>query len=523
GTTTFGYKVEDAGADGANVSATAGEFSMTVNAVADAPKATGGALTVDEDGSHAFSAADFGFTDVDGDDLAAVIITSLPESGELSYKGSTLTSDDLADGGLRIAVDDLGDLVFKPAPDFNGSVSFGYKVEDTGPDGTHVSAAAGDFTITVDPVSDAPEATTGEAEIDEDGQYTFEASDFGFTDVDGDELAAVIITSLPENGTLRYNGEDLTSGHLGEGGFQVDADDLPNLVFVPDADFNGTVSFGYKVQDAGAEGANVSTAAGEFSIKVNPVSDAPEATTGEAQVAEDGQYTFSASDFGFTDVDGDELAAVIITSLPDNGTLRFDGEDLTSVHLAEGGFQIDVEDIPNLEFVPDEDFTGTVSFSYKVQDTGADDANVSVTAGEFSITVAPISDAPEAEDSTVKAYEDRNYTFGPEDFRFTDADGDDLDAIIITSLPDVTRRWLFLDGEDLSDRGVGEEGILVTAEQLAQGLLVFQPKGDFNGPVTFEYKVKDAGDTELGGENTSAGSATLTIKVRAVNDTPEVS
>src|SRR5690606_1875519 len=95
------------------------------------------------------------------------------------------------------------------------------------------------------------------------------------------------------------------------------------LVYVPDADFNGTVSFGYKVQDSGPDGANVSEEA-TLQVNVAAVSDAPVASGDMVEVEEDGEYTFQASDFGFTDVDGDDLAAVIITSLPGNGRLVYD-------------------------------------------------------------------------------------------------------------------------------------------------------------------------------------------------------
>src|SRR5690606_18228095 len=134
----------------------------------------------------------------------------------------------------------------------------------------------------------------------------------------------------------------------------------------------------------------------------------------------------------------------------------------------------------------------------------------------FALNVAAVNDAPVAVDSTVRAFEDHRYTFRVADFRFTDVEGDGLAAILITSLPG--EGSLYLCGEELSG-----ENISVTAQQIADGQLVFQPAKDFNGHVTLGFKVQDDGGTESGGEDTSAAGATLTLKVRAVNDAPEVS
>ncbi|MYA68043.1 MAG: hypothetical protein F4Y22_12450, partial [Gammaproteobacteria bacterium] len=59
-----------------------------------APTASNGTVTVDEDGTHTFAAAEFGFMDADtGDTLASVRITTLETAGDLEVDGTDATLD----------------------------------------------------------------------------------------------------------------------------------------------------------------------------------------------------------------------------------------------------------------------------------------------------------------------------------------------------------------------------------------------------------------------------------------------
>src|SRR5690606_31028646 len=49
------------------------------------------------------------------------------------------------------------------------------------------------------------------------------------------------------------------------------------------------------------------------------------------------------------------------------------------------------------------------------------------------------------------------------------------------------------------------------------------PAANVNGAISLDYKVQDNGGTASGGQDTSTGSATLTLNVRAVNDAPDLS
>ncbi len=87
------------------------EQQITVNLSGsnDTPQALDKTLTINEDGSHIFSAGDFGFSDTDdGDVLVSVKIVSLPDNGVL-----TLNSEAVEVGAV-IAASDISGLVFSP-------------------------------------------------------------------------------------------------------------------------------------------------------------------------------------------------------------------------------------------------------------------------------------------------------------------------------------------------------------------------------------------------------------------------
>jgi hypothetical protein len=73
--------------------------------------------------------------------------------------------------------------------------------------------------------------------------YTFTVPDFKFSDVDaGDTLAGIKVETLPEKGTLKYDGVVAAAGK--------ECADVRKLVFTPAADMHGDVTFTFKVKDS---------------------------------------------------------------------------------------------------------------------------------------------------------------------------------------------------------------------------------------------------------------------------------
>src|SRR6266508_2532639 len=183
-----------------------------------APVAVNDSYTTNED--TALGVAALGIlgndTDVDGDALTASVV-STPANGTV-----TLNTLD-------------GSFTYTPDANFNGTDSFTYQAND----GTADSNVA-TVTLTVTPVNDAPVALDESYTIIEDTTFVVAAAAIlaNDTDVDGGALT-VSLVSGPANGTVTLNPD-------GE------------FTYTPAANFNGTDSFTYKLNDGQAD-SNVAT------------------------------------------------------------------------------------------------------------------------------------------------------------------------------------------------------------------------------------------------------------------------
>ena len=124
-------------------------FTITT-AANNAPTSSGLAVSIEEDTAHSFGLGEFNFADADGDDLHSLRIDTLPATGSLTLDGAAVTARQV------IGVGDIGTLVFTPAANANGDVTFTYSVSD----GIDFSATA-TATVTVTPVNDPPTANAG--------------------------------------------------------------------------------------------------------------------------------------------------------------------------------------------------------------------------------------------------------------------------------------------------------------------------------------------------------------------------
>ena len=152
---------------GVNIAAAANTVTINVTSVADAPIGTDNAIngelddTLVENGSYAFKAADFGFTDPDdspADSFAGVDIVSLPYSGRLIYNGVLLGADNLP---YFTSAGDFGDgfLTYFPnegySNDVEGPDTFTFKVKDNRNSsetyGSDIDATARTMTLNITP------------------------------------------------------------------------------------------------------------------------------------------------------------------------------------------------------------------------------------------------------------------------------------------------------------------------------------------------------------------------------------
>ncbi|WP_080507775.1 tandem-95 repeat protein [Rhodopseudomonas palustris] len=147
-----------------------------------------------------------------------------------------------------------------------------------------------------------------------------------------------------------------------------------NILFTPAANFNGTASFDYTVQDNGQTAGvdDFKSNVGHASFTVTPVADAPVGTSNTVTATEDGAHVFTAAEFGFTDPldsPANNFTGVVISTLPMAGTLTNHGVAVTA------GSMVSIADINagHLVYTPAANGAGDdyASFTFRVQDDGS--------------------------------------------------------------------------------------------------------------------------------------------------------
>ncbi len=266
--------------------------------------------------------------------LSAVelVLTNTRHTGEVYWRSPVVTAQGTSSGTYSLRTG-------KHWPATNGKDGAAYKLEAY-LDGTRVAETG--VPIFALKNNTAPVAWDSSASLDED---TSVSGTLYATDSDGE----VLLFSLAEESPHGRTEIDALSG---------------TFSFTPDADWNGTTSFVYQVEDC----AYVRYAT--VTLLVFPVNDAPVAGPLQVESLEDTVY---AGVLPAHDVDGDVLQFGLIDP-PAHGAVVIDP--------FSGGF----------EFRPDADWYGETSFTFHVFDGSLYSAPATV-----SLTVLPVNDPPEAQ------------------------------------------------------------------------------------------------------------------------------
>jgi hypothetical protein len=414
-------------------------IAVTVTSVNDAPVVTDESATTNDTTDHVFASADFTAHFSDPNDTPAnaplnVIITSLPATGTLTYNGTAITAGQVP---YTISVTDLdaGKLHYAPAAASGGSdYSFGFKVEDDG--GTANSgqdtSSAHIFTmhVTVSDFAPVLDLDTTAGGIDNNAAYTEQAaptilaSTLALSDSDDTDLTGATVSVgtgfqantdyLTVNGstgdtingiTFSYNA---ATGVLTFSGTASIADYqslLQQVGFESTSDAPGTSrDIAWTVTD----GTLPSTTA-HTSVAVTPVNDAPSGADATISFSEDATRILHASDFGYTDPDGDPMASVTISSVS-GGTLYYDSDG------AGGNPPVAVSSYPatfttadlagnKVSFVPTADLNGTGvgSIVFAVTDNSGQANDTDTSPNTLTIDLTAVNDAPVASGSATAA------------------------------------------------------------------------------------------------------------------------
>ena len=157
--------------------------------------------------------------------------------------------------------------------------------------------------------------------------------------------------------------------------------------------------------------------------------------------------------------------------------------------------------------------------TFRVQDDGGT-ANGGIdtdfTAHSLTVHLVPPPDSPPiSSDVTVITAEDVPYTFGLDDFPFSDPCGLNLKAIIVNMPP--------TNGRLADNGGAVDAGQTIPVADLSAGKLRFTPSTNGNGAFYAKliYQVQDDGGTADGGIDINPSPRTVTINVLPVNDPPQ--
>ena len=292
------------------------------------------------------------------------------------------------------------------------------------------------------------------------------------------------------------------------------------FTFLPEPNFNGAVNFTARVTDVhplDPSAALINSRPISVTINIAPVNDPPVAQGNDVLVtrtiAEDEVQFFNVADTVIGNVSqGDGLIGNKYLAGPDNeGTQpmvirsvsSIKGDNLSSL----GGLISIIDGGTRLQYTPPSDYQGTIgdTFNYVVADVPSDGSagEEATKIGTVSITFTAVNDAPRAVNDSYSVPQDTvlvipqtgtgsvpgildNDTAGPAD------ENQDL-SLVITGFPATT-----------------DEGGTVT---LVGGNLRYVPPGLFSGVDRFSYQVRDS--------EGAVGTATVSINLSGVNDTPE--
>lgn len=317
-----------------------------------------------------------------------------------------------------------GLFVYVPNHNFNGADTFTYKANDGKADSNTATV-----TIVVDPANDSPTANDGSITTDKNVAVSGTVSG---SDIDGDPFLF----------NLQWGAMFGTVELAADG----------NFTYTPAHGFHGDDAFYFYAYDFHG---GVSELATE-TIHVNQVNAAPVAYDGNVETNEDTSLTGLVLGI---DADNDELTFSLVGDASHGAVAMY----------TNGSFA----------YVPNHNFNGTDSFTFKVND-GTVDSNTAT----MYITVYPVNDPPVVDDVNLTLDEDTG-------------------ALGYFAAQDVDGNLLTYEAASNPSHGY--------VELYGDGSFAYVPNRDFNGDDSFDYTVSDGH---------ASGTATVHISVTPRNDAP---
>lgn len=398
------------------------------------------------------------------------------------------------------AVSPTGTLTFTPAANANGTAIVSVRVHDNGgtASGGVDTSDIQTFTITVNPVNDAPSFTLSNnpaASNEDAGLQTVANFVTGILSGPTDESGQTLTFNLTQTATtggltfLSAPSIDPTTG---------------TLTYEADANSNGTATFSVTLSDDGgtASGGDDTSNTRTFTITVNAVNDIPSfALTSNTLTVDEDAPLQTVVGYATTIVLGptNESSQIVtnytVTPLASTGDLTF----LTAPSFDPTN--------GTLTYQPTAQTFGTATFSVTLTDDGGTangGVNTSVSR-TFIISVTPVNDAPSFTLAGNPAAS--NEDAGPQSVA-------NFAASISAGPSNESGQTLSFNVTQTATTG-GLTFLTAPSIDPMTGDLTYEADADSNGTATFDVTLTDNG----GGTDTSV-TRTFTITVNAVNDVP---
>ncbi len=533
---SFTFQVRDNGGTangGIDLDPTPNTITIDVNAVNDAPTATGltQSLVIDEDAAATtlFAVAP-GVADIDSSTVTATLTLANPAAGTLTGGGFTATANPGeytftgAPGDVATA---LTQVQFDSADNFNGSTTVAVAIGD-GANGPQGSNPTGTVSITVNAVNDAPNATnlTQSLTINEDGAATALFTTAPVVTDDGAAVTATLTVANPAAGTLTGGGFSATAnpGEYTFSGTPAQASAaLAAVQFDSANDFNGATTVAVAIGDGLAGPQNLPDPTGTVSITVNAINDAPTATnlTQSLSIGEDDAATtlFTLAPV-VSDIDSATVTATLTLDAA-AGVLTGAGAGVLNAgvltYTITGTPAAVTTALAGVAFDSAPDFNGITDVGIAIDD-GANGPQGSNPIGTGTVTINAVNDAPTATNLTqsLSVGEDGApatlFTLAP-----VVADIDSTNVTVALTL-DAAAGVLTGAGAGVLNAGVLTYIITGTPAAVSAALaaVTYDSADNFAGPTNVGVSIDDGSN----GPHGTNPTGTVSITVNAVNDAP---
>ncbi|MGB7325531.1 MAG: cadherin domain-containing protein, partial [Rubripirellula sp.] len=434
GSDRFDFSLSDGGEDSSTPAT--GTFNFTITNVNDAPvmaSLEGTALAYSEnDGAVAITAA-ITITDVDDTNIesAVIAISSNYTDGEdvLAFTNQNGIAGvwDSGSGTLTLT----GSATLAQYEAALRSITYTNSSENPNTATRTVSFTVNDGDansntqtrdITITSVNDDPNNTgtlPADITVIEDVSSNVDLSAIDLSDVDAGSGSLLIKLNTSTGGNLTATlGTGITIGGNGSGALTLagsltdlnnylnTASNVQYLHSTANRFGNDVDTIQVVVNDNGNTGFGGGTdqILGTVNIDIGEVNDRPVGIDSSVTAIEDTVYTFTASDFNFTDIESDDLLSVTFNSLPASGVLFYDtnlnnqfdaGEEIT---VGQQVFRANIDNNA-IRFIAalDENGVAYTTFDFTVRDDGGfanGGQSFAAASNVMTINVTAVNDAP---------------------------------------------------------------------------------------------------------------------------------